>query len=113
MQYAICFRIENGFCGIKYSQVSADTFSFTISGDSSAAMIDLTKKANVMYSDSNCNTDYVLIPGGSQTGLNQDQRFSLDRFCGTTLGVCGTTSSAMAQCDQIPGPVTSKSLWHN
>ena len=41
LQYAICFRIENGFCGIKYSQVSADTFSFTISGDSSIAMIDL------------------------------------------------------------------------
>ena len=52
-------------------------------------MLDLTNKANVDYSDTNCNTDYVLIPGGSLTGLNQDKRFSLDRFCGTTLGVCG------------------------
>ena len=41
MNYAICFRIENGFCGIKYSQVSSDTFSFTLSDDSSAAMINL------------------------------------------------------------------------
>ena len=54
------------------------------------------------------NTDYVLIPGGSLTGLNQDKRFSLDRFCGTTLGVCGTTTSAEQTCGKIPGPVTSK-----
>ena len=71
-------------------------------------MLDLTNKANVDYSDTNCNTDYVLIPGGSLTGLNQDKRFSLDRFCGTTLGVCGTTTSAEQTCGKIPGPVTSK-----
>ena len=35
LNYAICFRIENGFCGIKYSQVSSDLFSFTLSGDAS------------------------------------------------------------------------------
>ena len=34
LNYAVCFRIENGFCGIKYGQVTSDTFSFTISGDS-------------------------------------------------------------------------------
>ena len=33
LNYAVCFRIENGFCGIKYGQVTSDTFSFTISGD--------------------------------------------------------------------------------
>ena len=71
-------------------------------------MLDLTNKANVDYSDTTCNTDYVLIPGGSLTGLNQDKRFSLDRFCGTTLGVCGTTTSAEQTCGKIPGPVTSK-----
>lgn len=107
LNYAVCFRIENGFCGIKYGQITSDTFSFTISGDSSAAMLDLTNKANVDYSDTNCNTDYVLIPGGSLTGLNQDKRFSLDRFCGTTLGVCGTTTSAAQTCEKIPGPVTT------
>ena len=35
LNYAICFRIENGFCGIKYSQVSSDLFSFTLTGDAS------------------------------------------------------------------------------
>ena len=74
----------------------------------SAAMIDLTNKANVEYSDTKCNSDYVLIPGGSLTGLNQDKRFSLDRFCGKTLGVCGTTDSSQQTCGEIPGPVTSK-----
>ena len=87
LNYAICFRIENGFCGIKYSQVTSDVFSFTISEDSSATTIDiLTKKENVKYSDSECSKDYVLIPGGSQTGLNQDKIYSFDRYCGITLG---------------------------
>lgn len=31
--YAICFRIENGYCGIKYMQPAADIYSFTLSGD--------------------------------------------------------------------------------
>ena len=86
LNYAICFRIEHGFCGIKYGQVTSDQFSFTISGDSSGDTIDITTTAGVKYSDTICNEDYVLIPGGSQTGLNQDKQWSLDRYCGTTLG---------------------------
>ncbi len=33
MNYAICVRPANGFCGIRYSQVTTDPFSFTVSGD--------------------------------------------------------------------------------
>ena len=33
MNYAICFRIENGYCGIKYMQPASDIYSFTLSGD--------------------------------------------------------------------------------
>jgi hypothetical protein len=33
LNYAICFRIENGYCGIKYMQPTADIYSFTLSGD--------------------------------------------------------------------------------
>ncbi len=33
--YAMCIRVENGYCGISYSQVSTDLYSFTVSGDAS------------------------------------------------------------------------------
>ncbi len=33
MNYAICIRTQHGFCGVRYSQVATDPFSFTVSGD--------------------------------------------------------------------------------
>ncbi len=33
LNYAICIRMESGFCGIRYSQPSSDIFSFTLSLD--------------------------------------------------------------------------------
>jgi len=33
LNYAICFRIENGYCGMKFSQPISDIYSFTLSGD--------------------------------------------------------------------------------
>ena len=35
LNYAICIRVENGYCGVRYSQISTDPYSFTLSGDSS------------------------------------------------------------------------------
>ena len=61
LNYAICFRIENGFCGIKYSQVTSDIFSFTLTGDASA-LTALTKD-QVEVSDSSCLNDYIVIAG--------------------------------------------------
>ena len=37
LNYAICIRMESGFCGIRYSQV--DNFSFGISGDAAPVRI--------------------------------------------------------------------------
>ena len=37
LNYAICIRMESGFCGIRYSQV--DNFSFAISGDAAPVRI--------------------------------------------------------------------------
>ena len=34
LNYAICIRMESGFCGIRYSPV--DNFAFTLTGDSSS-----------------------------------------------------------------------------
>ena len=53
--------MENGFCGIKYSQVTSDIFSFTLTGDSSA-LTSLTD-AQVEVSDSSCLNDYIVIAG--------------------------------------------------
>ena len=60
------------------------------------------------YSDQNCQQDYLVIPGGSQTGLDRDRQFSYDRFCGSTLGVCGIQATGQATCQEIIGPVVSK-----
>eukprot|EP00093_Oithona_nana_P004803 04803.XXX_226673_223125_1 [CDS] Oithona nana genome sequencing. len=105
LNYAICFRIANGFCGIKYSQVSSDIYSFTLSGD--ASNLNQLEKTRVKYSDQNCQQDYLVIPGGSQTGLDRDRQFSYDRFCGSTLGVCGIQATGQATCQEIIGPVVT------
>lgn len=33
LNYAICVRVENGYCGIRYSQLTSDPYSFTLSND--------------------------------------------------------------------------------
>ena len=60
------------------------------------------------YSDTNCQQDYIVVPGGSQTGLDRDRPFSYDRFCGSTLGVCGVKATGQASCQEVIGPVVSK-----
>ena len=104
LNYAICFRIANGFCGIKYSQVASDIYSFTLSGD--ASTLKKLQTSGVMYSDSKCKKDYLVIPGGSQTGLDSDRKSWKDRFCGLTLGVCGNGQNQA--CTAVVGPVVSK-----
>ena len=89
--------------------MTSDIYSFTISGDVNG-LTDLTDVNRVKYNDADCKNDYVYIPGGSLTGLNQDRQFAYDRFCGSTLGVCGTrTGTNNNPCSTQIGPVTSKS----
>ena len=67
LNYAICIRMESGFCGIRYSQV--DKFSFTLSLDASAVTAETDfVTTDVKTGDTNCKNDYILIPGGSETG---------------------------------------------
>ena len=56
LNYAICFRDEHGFCGIKFSQAAGDIYSFTVSGDASVLtnMADVTR---VMYDDQKCSLE--------------------------------------------------------
>lgn len=81
-------------------------YSFTISGDVST--LTVVSDPRVSYSDSSCKQDYVIIAGGSQTGDFQDSQFALDRYCGSTLGYCGRSSSTATTCGKKAGPVISK-----
>lgn len=74
--YAVCIRVENGYCGIRYSQVSNDIYSFSVSGDTGANNFML-QDSEVKYGDQDCRNDYVIIPGGSDNGVNNE--FSRDR----------------------------------
>ena len=68
--------MENGYCGIRYSQVSNDIYSFTVSGDSAQTNFMLAN-SEVKYGDTDCRNDYIIIPGGSDNGVNNE--FSRDR----------------------------------
>ena len=63
LNYAICIRMESGFCGIRYSQV--DNFAFTITGaaDTITETTTLDANNNVKYGDAACSTDYIIIAG--------------------------------------------------
>lgn len=105
LNYAICIRMESGFCGIRYSQI--DTFSFTLTG----AGAPITEKtvfavSDVMYGDSLCKTDYLLIAGGSETGTTTDMFYAKDRYCGLVLGYCKSTAN-VGTCTPTIGAVTT------
>jgi hypothetical protein len=40
--YAICMRVENGYCGIRYAQLASDPYSFSLTGDASPSKGDFT-----------------------------------------------------------------------
>ena len=48
MNYAICIRAANGFCGVRYSQVSTDPFSFTLTGDAVTSKSNDTKRIGLV-----------------------------------------------------------------
>ena len=105
LNYAICIRMESGFCGIRYSQV--DAFAFTLTGAADAITATTTLgNADVKYGDSQCSTDYLIIAGGSETGSSSDLLYSKDRFCGTALGYCKEGITAGTCTPQI-GAVVS------
>lgn len=60
----------------------------------------------VKYGDVDCQSDYILIPGGSEDGLSP--RFARDRFCGISLGSCMGTTPTATTCMAVAGAVTSE-----
>lgn len=60
----------------------------------------------VKYGDADCQTDYVVIPGGSENG--EINSFTRDRYCGITLGRCTPGSTGATTCAAAAGAVTSQ-----
>lgn len=60
----------------------------------------------VKNGDTECLSDYVVIPGGSGDGSLD--AFAHDRFCGVTLGPCVVTAPGGMTCAPTAMAVTSK-----
>ncbi|XP_030385030.1 uncharacterized protein LOC115632153 [Scaptodrosophila lebanonensis] len=84
LAYGICVRMGAGMCSISWSQVSSDTYSFTMTNDVGA--IDPSLLATAAVQSQDCTTDFIIIPNPLQGGV----ALAGDRFCG--LGFSATTS---------------------
>ena len=62
----------------------------------------------VQIGDVDCNDDYIMIPGGSQTGKHSD--FTKDRFCGSALGFCSSSGNGDT-CNPTFGAIISRFLF--
>ncbi|CAL4126051.1 unnamed protein product [Meganyctiphanes norvegica] len=82
MNYAVCIRTKDGFCGIKYSADDLTGFSLT---EASAAGATATEKEG----DTDCASDFILIPAVNQDGSVTEK----DRFCGTKLSADSTVTT--------------------
>lgn len=83
-QYGICIRMGANRCGIKWSQIGSDMYSFTITDDVNT--VDPALIGTQAVQMTNCTTDYIIIPNPIQGGISVGS----DRFCG--LGLADTTS---------------------
>ncbi|XP_040564296.1 uncharacterized protein [Lepeophtheirus salmonis] len=104
--YSICIRVEDGYCGITYSQLEADPYSFTLSsnGSNSPSMDN-----GAVVGERGCRTDYITIPGGS--GMqNKAATLLRDRYCGTALGYCFLEVDTSGNCLIKSGPVVTFSM---
>jgi len=104
LQYSICIRRERGYCGIEWSTPNPPEDQagyFSVSGQLSDTTSPITlTDADVKLGDTDCSSDYLLIPGGS--GGTDPTSLPKDRFCGQALGYCSN-----AACDLVVGPVKS------
>lgn len=84
LNYKICIEQHLDKCGITWSQVGSDPYSFTMTDDSLA--VDSTLLGTMHVQSQNCRSDYVSIPSPEQSG----NKLIGDRFCG--LGLVPTIS---------------------
>lgn len=89
LNYGVCIKPEEGYCGIMWERVTAfGNNAFTLSGNVQATDPTLVGTAGAGATGAACTTDYVIIPGGVDNNQN-----SADRFCG--LGFPDSVTSTM------------------
>ncbi|GJQ88051.1 hypothetical protein Trydic_g12973 [Trypoxylus dichotomus] len=86
--YGICVRMVPGYCGIQWSQGS-DSVSFTVSGDTTAAVgLGIVGAPASYMNGASCSTDFIVVPDPSINGVPANT----DRFCGNGLPALTTYS---------------------
>ncbi|KAK2719153.1 uncharacterized protein LOC136036987 [Artemia franciscana] len=93
--YAICFRMEQGYCGICYSVCDTDpAFSISLGYNPNSGLYTTTTNGAIPYV---CTTDYVQIPGAftpaTGTTGNTAAQYA-DRICGTAFSVSNTNGAS-------------------
>jgi len=86
--YNICVRKQSGFCCVQYQVCADQTNAFT-----------LDTSADTQSTDETCQTDYITIPGSSQTCTSETGIQINDRYCGTYLGLAADTAPNTQICD--------------
>nr|XP_045603360.1 uncharacterized protein LOC123761390 [Procambarus clarkii] len=93
--YGICIKRADNYCGITWEPNNVGgTFGFTISGAADALGPDLIGTIITSSRDSDCTTDYVVIPGGMYTTSSTSTVATpAGRYCGLGFPPSVTTTS--------------------
>nr|XP_045603482.1 uncharacterized protein LOC123761498 [Procambarus clarkii] len=91
--YGICIRRADNYCGITWEPVNDNgNYGFTISSAADAILPELIGTFYTSSRDSDCTTDYVVIPGGMYTtSSTSTEATPAGRYCG--LGFPPTVTS--------------------
>ncbi|XP_026670406.1 uncharacterized protein LOC113464499 [Ceratina calcarata] len=77
--YGVCVRMEQGYCGIEWSQTAMN--SFTVSGDTGSLDPSIIGTPTVAEMGTDCTKDYVIVPHPFVDNTALDT----DRFCGNAF----------------------------
>ncbi|XP_069171001.1 uncharacterized protein [Procambarus clarkii] len=93
--YGICIRRADNYCGITWEPVNDNgNYGFTISSAADAILPELIGTFYTSSRDSDCTTDYVVIPGGMYTtSSTSTEATPAGRYCGLGFPPTVTTTS--------------------
>ncbi|KAK8723203.1 hypothetical protein OTU49_011905, partial [Cherax quadricarinatus] len=77
--YSVCIKQADNACGITYTSNNVGgVFSFTLTGEANSTSAG---EFNKDFLNTNCTTDYIVIPGGFYTHGGSES-IPADRYCG-------------------------------
>merc|ERR1712048_1015583 len=102
--YSLCVRRESGFCSIEWSTPPLP--GYLSLSDKGLTEGDDLSSSDARIGDSECQNDFLLIPGGWGGSDPQNKAFSRDRFCGQALGYCRDETCTTKELGAIKSGVT-------